>query len=394
MPTSLLRGRASHGHHKVTFIELFFDLVFVFAITQLSHGLIHHFSALGAVQTLILLLAVWWVWVFTSWVSNWLDPEQLPVRALLLGLMLAGLLLSASLPQAFEGRGLWFALAYVAMQIGRNSFVLWSLRDPQHRALYRNFWRIQAWLAAGAVCWLLGGLAEPEARIGWWLLALAIEYAGPAMGFRTPGLGRSTTADWQVEGAHMAERCALFIIIALGESILVTGATFSAQVWQAEGVAAFVLSFAGSLAMWWLYFDVSAEAGSQTIAHSHDPGRLARLAYTYIHLLLVAGIIVAAVADEFVLAHPLGHAEARISLTVLGGPALYLLGCALFKWVIAGRRYPPRLPLAGVLVLALLGLAASQLSPLLLALAATLVLMVVAASEHWNRQRCLPQGPV
>ena len=110
----------------------------------------------------------------------------------------------------------------------------------------------------------------------------------------------------------MAERCALFIIIALGESILVTGATFSALGWTLPILTAFVVCFAGSLAMWWLHFDTSAEAGSETISRSSDPGRLARLSYTYIHLFIVAGVIVSAVADEFVLAHSLGHTEGKL----------------------------------------------------------------------------------
>ncbi|QNM97396.1 low temperature requirement protein A [Chitinimonas koreensis] len=381
MRSNLLRGPAAHGHHKVTFVELFFDLVFVFAITQLSHGLIAHFGAAGALHTLLLLLAVWWVWIYTSWVTNWFDPERIPVRCLLLALMLAGLLLSSSIPAAFEQRGLAFAGAYVAMQVGRNLFVLWSLRHGQP-GLYRNFVRIQAWLTAAAVFWIAGGLLEDEQRLACWLIALAIDYASPAAGFWTPGLGRSSTADWNIEGGHLAERAALFIIIALGESILVTGATFSAQDWNAAGLAAFAVSFVGSLAMWWLYFDVSAEAGSHTISHSADPGRLARLAYTYLHLPIVAGIIVAAVADEFVLAHPTGHSDTRTVLTVLGGPALYLLGCALFKWAIANRPRPPVSPFIGIAVLAALAWPAPALPPLLLSALATLVLVAIAAWER------------
>ncbi|GAB3242974.1 low temperature requirement protein A [Chitinimonas naiadis] len=391
MHSNLLRGTAAHGHHKVTFVELFFDLVFVFAITQLSHSLINHFSAEGAVHTLMLLLAVWWVWVFTSWVTNWLDPEKLPVRIALLVMMLAGLLLSASIPAAFESRGLMFAAAYAFMQIGRTAFALWSLRGHD-TALHRNFLRIQTWLVAGGALWIAGGLSDGDARLWFWLAALLVEYASPAMGFWTPGLGRSNTSDWNVEGGHMAERAALFIIIALGESILVTGATFSSQDWTPAGIAAFIVSFVGSLAMWWLYFDVSAEVGSERIAHDQDPGRLARLAYTYIHLAIVAGIIVAAVADEFVLAHPLGHSDAKTILTVLGGPALYLIGCALFKAAIAGRRRPPLSTLLGVAFLLLLAWPAPSLSPLLLSGLSTLILVAVAAWDRHSMARCQPQG--
>ncbi|MBN9015061.1 MAG: low temperature requirement protein A, partial [Rhizobiales bacterium] len=121
---SLLRERNPKQHHRVTFVELFFDLVFVFAVTQISHTLLAHFSPLGVAQVSILMLAVWWVWVFMSWVTNWLDPERTPVRVMLFVMMVAGLLLSTSIPKAFDSRGLIFALAYVAMQVGRSVFVI------------------------------------------------------------------------------------------------------------------------------------------------------------------------------------------------------------------------------------------------------------------------------
>src|ERR671935_2895199 len=113
---------------RVTNAELFFDLVFVFAVTQLSHTLLGRFTPLGAVQVTLLFLAVWWVWVYTAWVTNWLNPELTPVRVLLFLMMLGGLVLSTTIPTAFEGRGLWFAIAYAAMQVGRTSF--WLIATP------------------------------------------------------------------------------------------------------------------------------------------------------------------------------------------------------------------------------------------------------------------------
>src|SRR5499426_2596352 len=115
----LFRARSAHGHHRVTFVELFFDLVFVFAVTQLSHGLLAHLTPLGALQTGLLMLAVWWAWIDTAWITNWLDPEKPAVRLMLFALMLAGLVLSSSIPRAFEDRGLTFAFAYVVLQVGR-----------------------------------------------------------------------------------------------------------------------------------------------------------------------------------------------------------------------------------------------------------------------------------
>jgi low temperature requirement protein LtrA len=379
----LLRIKAGHGHHRVSFVELFFDLVFVFAVTQLSHRLIGHFTPLGAVETLLLTLAVWWVWMYTAWWTNWLDPGKRPVCFALLAMMLAGLILSSSIPKAFEERGLAFAGAYTAMQLGRTGFFLWAARG--HVRLIATFQRIFAWLALAAVLWIAGALRDGRERLLLWALAFGLEFLSPAVAFWTPGLGRSSTADWNVEGGHMAERCALFIIIALGESILVTGATFSGLAWTTATVAAFVVSFAGSLAMWWLYFDVAAEAGTRTIAASSDPGRVARLSYTYIHLLLVAGIILAAVADEFVLAHPTGHAEAKTAISIIGSAALYLLGHTLFAWSIARRVPAPSI--AGIVTVLSLTPVATGYSPVLLAAAATAVLIIVAILETRDTSR-------
>jgi low temperature requirement protein LtrA len=382
---SLLRTRSGGEHSKVTFIELFFDLVFVFAVTQLSHLLMEHFTPIGAVQTLLLMLAVWWVWIYTSWVTNWLDPEKLPVRFLLLAIMLVGLVMSSSLPMAFESRGIAFATAYVLIQVGRTVFFLWAVKG--HPGLVRNFQRILVWLIFGGMFWIAGAFAQESARLAFWVLALGLEYMSPSLGFWVPGLGRSTTSDWNVEGGHIAERCALFIIIALGESILVTGATFSGLEWTLPILAAFVVCFAGSLAMWWLYFDASAETGSETISRSGDPGKLARLSYTYVHLFIVAGIIISAVADEFVMAHPLGHTEKKTAIAILGSTAIFLVGTLLFRWTISRR--VPLSHLTGIAILALLVPAGAHLPPLILAMVATMVLVFVAAWERRARHPAL-----
>ncbi|MDI1262844.1 MAG: low temperature requirement protein A, partial [bacterium] len=294
---AMFRSHVPNQHSRVTNAELFFDLVFVFAITQLSHALLHHFTPLGALQVTLLFLAVWWVWVYTTWVTNWLDPELTPVRILLFLLMLGGLVLSTAIPSAFEGRGLWFAIAYAAMQTGRTLF--WLLVTPVHRTLVRhNAIRILTWMCVSAVFWILGGLSEGQTRLWLWIVALTIEYVAPAVRFWTPRLGFSSMEAWSVEGGHMAERCALFVIIALGESVVVTGATFTELTWSADNAAAFLSSLVGSIAMWWIYFHRGAEAGSAVLSKSAESGRLARLAYTYLHMPIVAGIILTAVADE------------------------------------------------------------------------------------------------
>ena len=167
---SFLRTPPEFGHCRAPIRAAVRSRV-VFAITQLSHLLIEHFSLAAAGQTLLLLLAVWWGWIFTAWVTNWIDPERLPVRALLLVLTIVGLVLSAAIPQAFHSRGLVFASAYVLMQVGRTAFVVWAVRLENSR-MVRSSQRLLAWLALAGVFWIAGGLAEGSTR--WWLWVLAL----------------------------------------------------------------------------------------------------------------------------------------------------------------------------------------------------------------------------
>ena len=344
----LLRNRKPGEHSRVTFIELFFDLVFVFAVTQLSQMLQKDLSPLGVLHTALLLLAMWWAWIDTSWATNWLDPERTPVALLLVALMLCGLTLSAALPQAFGPRGLVFGVVFAAMHLIRCLFMLAAL-GRQGGKNYRNYQRITLWRGVSSVVWIVGGFTDGPVRLALWAAALALDSLAPWIGFWVPGLGRSLTADWTVEGGHMAERCALFVIIALGESILVTGAGFAAVPWQDESVAAFVIAFLGNVALWWIYFGTGAERGSRTIAGSADPGRLARVTYTYLHLPIIAGVIVSAAADNLILLRPGALAQPPVIATTLGGAALYVLGNALFKQSIVKR-----FPLSHIIGLAML----------------------------------------
>ncbi len=378
-PSSLLRPRGESGEGKVAFVELFFDLVFVFAITQLSHTLLHHFTLAGAFQTALLFLAIWWVWIFTAWVTNWLDPRHFPVRLMLFALMLAGLVMSMSIPTAFGAGGLAFSIGYAASQVGRSLFMLWALAgwSPTN---YRNFQRIACWLTLSAIFWLLGGVAEDRLRIAFWLIAVAIEYAGPWTGFWTPALGRTPTVDWNVSGAHMAERCGLFIIICLGESVLVTGATFARMDWTSLTMAAFLAGFVGTVAMWWVYFHIGQERASIQIEGSDDPGRIARLCFTYLHIPLVAGLILAATGDEFLLAHPTETPSLQGVIALLGGPALFLFGNLLFKWASAGR--PPLSHLAGLVLIGIAVPFSEALAMLALGAISAAILVLVAIWER------------
>lgn len=381
----VLRAAGAHRSH-VGMVELFYDLVFVFAITQLSHGLLERLTPLGALQVGVLFVGAWWLWMYTTWCTNWLNPASTAVRQLLFALMLLGLLMSAALPHAFAERGLVFALAYVAQHLLRSLYMIRAFGPRTGHG--RNFIRISLWLLASVVFWIVGGLADPQTRLAWWTLAIAIEFLGPIAYFRLPGLGASSTADWDVDPQHMGERCGLFVIIALGESLLITGATFANLPWNQPSVLGFLAAFLGTVAMWWIYFDSGSERAVQHFEHAADRGRVARLAYTYLHIPIIAGIVVCAVADELVLVHP-EHADNAGIAAILGGPFLYLLGNALFKWVTNQRRLPPFSHMVGLAVLAALSVPAfgHAFSALALGWLTTATLMLVALWEWFSLQR-------
>jgi low temperature requirement protein LtrA len=328
-PIRHLRSRGDGATQPTTTVELFFDLVYVFAVTQLSHQILDDLTVAGVARAAFLLLIVWWAWINTTWMANWFDPASPAVRGVLTAVMLGSLLMAAALPEAFGERGLLFAASYVALQVGRNAAAAWLLKRG-HR-LRDVFERLVVWSAASGVLWLAGAALESDQRLMLWIPALALELAAPAAGYWLPGRGRAATSDYDIEGGHFAERCQLFIIIALGESIVVTGATASDAGLTSTVVVCLVIAFVETAALWWLYFGATAEHARATMSSSDDPGRLARDAYTYLHLPIVAGIIATAVGHDLLIAEP-QHTLHGVGLAMmLGGPALFLLGESLFR---------------------------------------------------------------
>ncbi|MFI6269416.1 low temperature requirement protein A [Micromonospora zamorensis] len=371
-----------------TSMELFFDLVFIFTTTQLAHYLIAHPDWRGAARTALLLALVWFVWIYTAWGTNWLRPDQAPVRALLIALMLGSMLLSAAIPEAFAGTGLVFALVYVTVQVGRTVFALWAVQGQPW--LVDGFQKTLPWFAATSSLVALGAVIGGAFQEALWAAAIVIEVIGLQTGFPVPGLGRSPAERWMVEGGHLAERCQAFILIALGESILVTGSTL-AQHLNLTMSGAFVLAFAGSVALWWVYFARSAPAAAEVIARAGErTGALGRLAFNYLHPVMVAGIIVTSAGDEQLLREPGAPATTTAALFTLGGPALFLAGHAAYKAVL-WRTLPTSRITAVVLLLALVpvcvGLGAT------VAVCATLALAVIIAVIMADRFRVRPGVP-
>ena len=337
----------------------------------------------GLAEAAVAFAAVWWAWIYTTWFANWLDPERLPVRIMLILVMLASMLMAVALPHAFEDAGLLFAGAYVAIQVGRTLFLTWALSRAEGESGL-NMLRAGIWFVASGALWLAGALlAEGADRLAWWLAALAIEYAGPFALFYVPFLGRSSVREWTISGHHMAERCALFIIIALGEGIVVTGATFAGQDMTRDNTLAFLLAFAGSVLMWWIYFDLGAKRGAELIEHHREPGRVARNAYTYLHMPIIPTTIGVAVSDELLLAHPAGHAEKPLVAFTCGGLAIYLLGVGYFKRLANTYGRFPLSHLAGLVLLAALNVWAwlTHLPALTFGALVVAILLVIAVWE-------------
>jgi low temperature requirement protein LtrA len=372
---------------RATFLELFFDLAFVVALLQLSHTLIRDLRWSGAFQTLVLLLAVWFIWFSTAWITDRLDPQQSTVQLVLVATLVGSLTMAAALPQAFGRRGLVFAAAFVAIQIGRSLLLKIALRgyDLQHDAMRPLFWA-----GVSALPWIAGGLAHGTTRAALWTLAIAVEYTAFAVGFPTPRLGRQPTSESPIAAEHLAERYRQFLIIALGEMILVTGLAFSGSGFALVHSAAFLISILATVLLWRIYIFRAGELLSTAIASVAKPARLAETA-SYAHLVMIAGIVVTAVGAELVITHPLGHTQPASVAVVLGGPALFLAGRAIFEYTVFTRVSRDR-PI-GLVVLAALTPAMLHVPPLIAALAATAILTAIAFADAARARRHPPERP-
>jgi len=372
------------GEQRTTFFELFFDLVYVFAVTQLSHYLLADISWAGAAQTAFMLVAVYWAWNYTTWMTNWFDPDTSPVRLVLVFVMVASLLMSVAIPKGFGAYALLFACAYSGLQIGRNSFVV---AVTPRGVFNQNFRQILAWSVLSAPLWVAGGVVDGDA-VRWvlWLGALGLDLAAPMVTYWVPGAGTTPMSQWQIEGAHFGERFQLFVIIAVGETVVLAGATASAAGLSVAVVAALLLAFLSSAALWWLYFDQVAGTVFARLraASAEERGQIGRDIYTYLHLPIIAGIVLVAVGDDLVIAHPRDELHDAGALVALGGPALFLAGLMAVAARLGQAQSPPRV-VAVVVLLAAVPLAARADGLIVAALATALLVALVVAER--------PRGP-
>jgi low temperature requirement protein LtrA len=369
-------SRAPGAERVVTPLELFFDLVYVFAIGQLSHHLIEHVDLRTGAETVILTLAVVYAWYMTAWGANWLEPDRLPVRLCLVGLMFASLLMSVAIADAFDGRAWLFVTGYLLLQIGRSGFLIVALRG---RALGEHFVNDLVWELLTGGLWVAGAIADGDARLVLWALAVVGSHGGAWALHWLPGRGRRIDLGHsQIAGGHLIERFRLFFIIALGETVLTMGDAFVEQPFEVERLVALAIGFTGTVALWWCYFERAERIGVAVAETADDAGAVGWWG-TWTLTLIVLALIGIAVGDELAIAHPGDDATLGFTILTFGGAALFLLAQVFFM-----HETLPHVPLSRPLGLAALAILAIATAPLTLTAgiaASTAVLVAVAVAD-------------
>ena len=369
-------SREPGAERAVTPLELFFDLVYVFAIGQLSHHLLEHVDLRTAAETAIMTLAVVYAWYMVAWGANWLDPDRMAVRLLLVGLMFASLLMSAAIPEAFDGRAWLFVTGYLLIQIGRSLFLIVALRG---RALGEHFVNDLVWEVLVGGLWIAGAVSDGDARLALWGAAVVATHAGTWSLHWLPGRGRAIDlAHTEIAGGHLVERFRLFFLIALGETVLTMGTAFTGEPFEVERLLALAIGFTGTVALWWCYFHRAEPVGVELAERAEDAGAVGWLG-TWTLTLMVLALVGIAVGDELAIAHPGDDTTLGFTLLTFGGPALFLLAQALFMREAIGR-VPPSRPV-GLVALAILAVATAPLTLIVGIAASAAVLVAVAVAD-------------
>jgi low temperature requirement protein LtrA len=354
--------------HQVTPLELFFDLVFVFAMTQVTSLLADDPTWGGVLRGMLILTALWWAWAAYAWLTSAMDVDEGGVRLAMIASMGAMLVVALAVPGAFGGDAVLFGAAYLLVRLLHLVLsAIVSRDDPDRRGALLRFAPTAIF---GASLLVLAGFLEGDERIAVWVIALAIDYLGPVM----IGVGRG----WRVAPEHFAERHGLIILIALGESIIAIGVGAGFELGTGVIVAA-SLGIVVVSALWWLYFDVAAIFARRRLlqAKGLELHRLALHSYSYLHLPMVAGVVLFALGLKTTLGH-VGEALDTVPAAALcGGAALYLFGHIAFLFRTTGRVFRRR-TIAAVGLLALVPAAVAIPALAALALVSAVCSLVVA----------------
>jgi len=360
------------GEERVTSLELFFDLVFVFAITQVTSMLSSDPTWSGVGRALLVLGALWWAWTGYAWLTNTVNPDEGAVRLAILGAMGAMLVVALAVPNAFGDDGVLFGVAYFSVRLLHIALFVLAARGD--RDMLRSVLRLGIGSTLGPGLIIVAGFTDGTAQAALWTIALALDYLG----------GAFSSGGWRVSPGHFAERHGLIIIIALGESIIAIGVGASGDALDAGVIAAALLGIAVVAALWWSYFDVVAIVAERKLTELSGVAQasLARDTYSYLHLPMVAGIVLFAVALKQTLGHVGDELDSVTAFALCGGPAMYLLAHDAMRFR-TSRTYNGRRLLTVVGLLAVLPIARAW--PALAALAA--VTAVCWALVAWEALR-------
>ncbi len=359
---------------EVSPLELLFDLVFILGVTQLTRHLVTRPTWRGAAQTAVLYLPMFAAWAYTSWAATLYSPSYRPARVMVLAVMAAGLFMNASLTRAFDGDEWVFVTTFLGIQVGRT---LWTLATPLDPISREHSVATLVWLTATAPIWIAGATASGDLRLGLWGAAAAIEFTG--IWLAHPLRPRRLTADTvEFGGEHMIERCRLFLLIALGETVATPGAALATAPVRASSLAGGALALAGTLSLWWLYFQAEPLA-VRDMARTDDRVTASRIGTNGL-LFMIAGLIAMAAGNALVIDDPSHEAGLPVVLMLCGGPAIFLLARAWYQ-----RRVfavAPRPQLLAIAALATTSIAARTAPRLIPALAAVAILVGLVVREH------------
>ncbi|TQJ24535.1 low temperature requirement protein LtrA [Micromonospora sp. A202] len=360
-----------------TFLELFFDLVYIFMFSRLAASLAADLTIRGALQTAVLLLAAWWVWVLTAWLTDLFNPRLPIIQATVLLVMLGTLLMAIATPYAFGRYGWLFVAAYFGIHLVRDAVLIPGTRV--NRPIQARSIRVFFWFGVTVAPWVAGVFVDETARLVLWSLAVAVDLGSARFGWPTPRLGRTELASQIFTGVHLSERHRAIFIVALGELILSTGMGLAGSGFTAGRVATGAVTFVSAVLLFQLYFQrvqrILAPPSVVTVERVR-PGT----STSYSHLVMVAGVVVVSASTLTVIEQPSARAPVELMAAILGGPALFLLGSVLFDAVVTGRILWSRV-LAIVVLGALMAPATFLLPPLAALVLANLVLLLTLVGE-------------
>ena len=360
---------------RVTPLELFFDLVFVFAITQVTGFLAEHPTWDGLVRGLLLLGALWWAWAAYAWLTNTLNPEEGAVRLVVFGSIAGMLIVSLAAPTAFDGDGLVFGIAYLIVRLLH--LILYAIAGRDDPELFRAVLRIVPSAVAGPGLIVAASFFQGPTQIMVWAIALAIDYLGVLFGHMR---------GWRVSPEHFVERHGLIVIIALGESIVAIGVGAAGLPLQGGTILAALLGMAVVSMIWWSYFDWVAYVSQARLAEASGAERatLARDLYSYLHLPMVGGIVLFALGLKTTLHDATSPLQFIAAVGLCGGLAIYLGAHIALRLRIGGGLGHGR-PIAAVVLLILLPI--STIVPALAALGLVTTVLVLLITYEAVRYR-------